>query len=287
MPDHADMPAEQAVTTDLGAAGDPGAAGDGAMCADVAVMRDLHQVIHAHVLFQHGVFQCAAVDAGVGADLAVVADHHAAQLRDLDPVTGIHRQAEAVGTDHRTGMDAHALAQTHPGDQGDAGEQLAAVIDHAVLADDAAGADHAAIAHAAARTDADERADVCVWRNLCAGVDHRGRVDPRFAHRRHIEQGRDLGERCIGILGHQRGAACIRRIVGAQDHHGRLALAQLWPVARIGQEAQLPGAGMRQGGDATDFDGAIADDGQPKLFGNCTGGQAHQGEPLVNVGAPL
>ena len=49
---------------------------------------------------------------GVRADLHVVADAHAADLRHLDPASAIGREAEAVGTDHRTRMHNAALARS-------------------------------------------------------------------------------------------------------------------------------------------------------------------------------
>jgi hypothetical protein len=52
----------------------------------------------------HGVIQCTAVDAGVGADLHIVADAHAPQLLDLDPAPAVGK-AEAVGTDDHTGCN--------------------------------------------------------------------------------------------------------------------------------------------------------------------------------------
>ena len=63
--------------------------------------------------------QRAAVDAGVGADLDVVADAHRAELLDLLPAALVGREAEAVGTDDRAAMqdaaraDAAALADHH------------------------------------------------------------------------------------------------------------------------------------------------------------------------------
>lgn len=195
---------------------------------------------------------------------------------------GIHGQAEAIGADHRTRVDAHALAQPHAGDQGDAGKQLAAGVHHAVLANDAAGTDHAAIAHATTRADADERTDMRGGRDLGGRVDHRRGMDARFAHRCQIEQRGDLGERGIRVLGDQRGAFGGLGIVGTQHHDSGLGVGQLRTIAWVGQEAQLACTCMGQGGDAADFGGAVTDDGQPELFGNRTGGQSHQGKPRVN-----
>ena len=50
------------------------------------VVGDLHEVVELHAVLDHGVVDRAAVDRGVRADLHVVADHDAADLRDLDPV---------------------------------------------------------------------------------------------------------------------------------------------------------------------------------------------------------
>ena len=51
------------------------AAGHGGVRADAHVVADLDLVVEAYVLLEHGVVERAAVDGGVGADLAVVADH--------------------------------------------------------------------------------------------------------------------------------------------------------------------------------------------------------------------
>ncbi len=270
--DNADVAAEQAIAADLGAAGDAGATGDGRMRTDLHVVRDLHQVVQAYVFVQHGVFQRATVDAGVGADFAIVADAHAAELRHLDPLAGVHRQAKAVGAEHGTGMHAHALAQPDPGDQGDPGDQLTAGIQAAVLADHAAGADDAVLADHAARTDRDERTDVRAGRNLGTGVDHRAGVDARRTGRRDVEQRGDLGEGGVRVLGDERGAGSGLGVFGTQHHQRGLAVGQLGAVARVGKEGQLARTGMGEGGHAMDGGGGVAMDLQAELLGELLGG---------------
>ena len=71
---HAGAAADQAVAADARAAGDGRAAGHRGVRADVHVVADLDLVVQAHVFLEHGVVERAAVDGGVGADLAVVAD---------------------------------------------------------------------------------------------------------------------------------------------------------------------------------------------------------------------
>src|SRR5690606_38830522 len=76
--DHARAAADLAVAADPGAAGHRRAARHRGVGADADVVAHLDLVVQAHVLLEHGVVERAAVDGGVGADLAVVADHHAA-----------------------------------------------------------------------------------------------------------------------------------------------------------------------------------------------------------------
>ena len=57
-----------------------------AVCAPIVhVVADLDLVVELHAVLDHRVVQRAAVDGGVGADLDVVADDHAADLRNLAP----------------------------------------------------------------------------------------------------------------------------------------------------------------------------------------------------------
>ena len=123
------------------------------------VVADLDLVVEADVFFQHRVLDRAAVDRGVRADFAIVADHHAAELRHLEPASALHRQAEAIGPEYRTRVDQHALAQPDAPDQRDIGAEFAPFAHDAILADGAARTDGGTGGHAGARTDADERAD--------------------------------------------------------------------------------------------------------------------------------
>ncbi|KAG0751475.1 hypothetical protein G6F24_014288 [Rhizopus arrhizus] len=214
-------------------------------------------VVQAHVVVQHGVFQRTAVDAGIGADLAIVADAHAAQLRHLDPLAGVHCQAEAIGAEHGARMHAHALAEPDPGDQGDPRDQLAAAVEAAVFADHAAGADDAVLADHAARADGDERADMGAGCNLGGGVDDGAGVDAWRPCRRDVEQRGDLGEGRVRVLGPQRGARGGLGVVGPPRPQRGLAIGQLGAVARIGEERQLARTGMGEGGHAMDGGGGV------------------------------
>src|SRR5581483_10604785 len=98
--DHAG-PAHRAVPPDARAARDADAARHSGVRADAHVVPDLDLVVQLHAVLDDRVFERAAVDGRVGADLDVVADHDGAHLRDLGPALAVARHAEAVGADHR------------------------------------------------------------------------------------------------------------------------------------------------------------------------------------------
>src|SRR5690606_10003109 len=100
------------------------------------------------VVADHGVFEGTAVDGGVGADLDVVADDDAADLRDLDPTAvALAREAEAVRADHRASMHDAAPPQRTAVVDRDVGVEHRSVAQHHPVTDVAAGADHDALAH--------------------------------------------------------------------------------------------------------------------------------------------
>src|SRR5450759_4093356 len=103
--------ADHAVPSYARAAGDSGAAGDRSVRADAHVVPDLDQIVQLDPVFDHSVIQRAPVDASIGADFDVVADHHPAYLRDLAPGVIVLRNAEAVGANHRAGVHQRAMAQ--------------------------------------------------------------------------------------------------------------------------------------------------------------------------------
>ena len=74
------------------------------------VVRDLDEVIDLRPLADHRVAARAAVDRGVGADLDVVLDDDAADLRHLQVALRAHGEAEAVLADAHAGMEDDAVA---------------------------------------------------------------------------------------------------------------------------------------------------------------------------------
>ncbi len=98
------------------------------VCAPMRdVVPDLDLVVELDAVADHGVLDRAAIDGRVGADLDVIADAHAADLRDLEPAALFAREPEAVGADHAARMQHAARADAHPRPQRHPGHELGIV----------------------------------------------------------------------------------------------------------------------------------------------------------------
>ena len=76
--------------------------------ADAAVMADLHLVVQLDAVTDDRVFDRAAVDRGVRADLDVAAEANAAEMRHLHVAVAVGREAEALGADDRARLERAA-----------------------------------------------------------------------------------------------------------------------------------------------------------------------------------
>ena len=218
------------------------------MRADADVVADLDLVVEADVLFEDGVLERAAIDGGVGADLAVVADHHATELRHLQPAPAIHRQAETIGAKHRARMHAHAPAEADARHQGDAGDQFAAFADVAIVADHATRADHRAGADLAAGADR-RRAGRCEADGSTEASAATPRSDGCLAacDERGSNSAAIFANVAYGIRGDQ-GSACEPFGVFLAHHHDTgVRRRKLAAIFRIGEEGQLLRPGARTG----------------------------------------
>ena len=189
--------------------------------------------------------QRAAVDAGVGADLDVVADAHRAQLLDLLPAALGGREAEAVGADDRAAVqdaaraDAAALADHHlrrqPRVLADHGMRADVAVrpDHHAAADDRAGARHAPAhrcwpAHAPAPRARPRRSG---W--TPGGAGWRALRAPTTGS---AARSTGRGRRVTMALGR---APRASRSAGRDDHAAGGRRLQLRAVARVGRESDV------------------------------------------------
>ena len=137
-----------------------------AAASDDDVVPNLHQIVHLCAIADARIAPRAAVDARVGAQLDVVAKHHAPLLRLLGQLSccWVDREAEAVRANLHAVVQRAARAHSCVRD-GDAVAHLRALAEHD------ARPNHAARAHAAASS------DTCAGKHDRAGLYDGARIN--------------------------------------------------------------------------------------------------------------
>src|ERR1700751_1848534 len=151
----ADHPTDHAALANADAAGDPGARGDPRVRTDAHVVADHDEIVELHAILDDRVIDGTTIDSGVGTDLDIRADAHAAHLRHLEPAALLRRKTEAVGADHRSRLQHAARSDLHPSTERDARHEPPIRGEADILTEMAVRPDEAA--RADARTLADGR----------------------------------------------------------------------------------------------------------------------------------
>src|SRR5581483_1641137 len=90
------LSSKQAPFSDFRRARDPDLRAHPGELPDLAVMADVHLVIELHAAMQDCRPKHRAVHGGFRADLDVILENHAADLRDLDQAAAVFHETEAV-----------------------------------------------------------------------------------------------------------------------------------------------------------------------------------------------
>jgi UDP-N-acetylglucosamine acyltransferase len=194
------LPADDRVVLDNYSSREARLRGDDDVPADAAVVRDVNHVVELDAVSDLCNSQRRAVDARVRADLDIIADSDAPDLRELLVVVARERKTEPVRADDASRVQHGAAADR------DVVIDCDARMQHAILAQRDAAAyraprpDAAARADTRASADGNERPDFGSVRDCCAGIDNRrwvyagsdgfGRVEARDGAR---ERGSRLG----------------------------------------------------------------------------------------------
>src|SRR6185369_2034118 len=99
-------------------------------------MTNLDQVVDLRAAFDASFAGRGAIDSRVRANLDVVFDHHATDLRNLEPVfVFVLRESETVAADHYIVMNDHALADDGIRADGHAGMDFTVIVNSDVFID--------------------------------------------------------------------------------------------------------------------------------------------------------
>ena len=132
------------------------------MRTDYAIMRNLHQIINFDIVLDHGIGQRTPINRGIRADFHVIANHHAANLRNFLPAIARRGKAKAIRANHRTGMNHTTLAN------------FTTLINRDVRINSCPRT------NAYLRTDAHSRFNHHAIANLCIGFNHNIRANPHI-----------------------------------------------------------------------------------------------------------
>ena len=96
---------------------EPGLGGDNNIFSDLAVVANVYQIVDFRASSDAGFVQRSAIDSGIGADLDIIFDFQAADLRKLFVAASrlVAHIAKAVAAEHGTGVNNYAVSKTHAG----------------------------------------------------------------------------------------------------------------------------------------------------------------------------
>ena len=75
------------------------------MFTNVDVVTNLNEIVQLHTIFNDGVLQSTAINAGIGTDLNITPNADSTQLFNFDPCTLVHRKAKAIGANDHTSVN--------------------------------------------------------------------------------------------------------------------------------------------------------------------------------------
>ena len=231
--------------------------------AQDAVFADDHVVGHLHEIINLGAFtdnraaETSAIDRAVRADLDIVTNFNDANLGHL-LMTTLHKLvAKAIGPNHHTGVQAHAVRQTALSSQHYPGHQPAIFSNAGIAAHKiprlqmAVGTDYRSRLNHAQGTDRRRRVHFCTVVNHSTGMHTGNRLGPQLL----LNSRANHPQRHGGVFTQQiqltrpRLAVVIRR--QKQDRSARLS--DSLTILGIAQKTQIAGLRFFERSDAGDF----------------------------------
>jgi hypothetical protein len=107
---------------------------DCGMVTNMNIVRDLNLIIELYVITDHGIFQRTAINRRIGPDLYIVANPHAADLRNFYPLAILLCKPETVPANDRPALNDRSRTQTTARADRDVRMQKAIVTDRYIIA---------------------------------------------------------------------------------------------------------------------------------------------------------
>ena len=207
----------------------------------------LNEIIDLRVRAYAGAADGGPINGGVGADLHVVADLHDPGLRHLEAPWTVARVAEAIAADDHARVKNDAVADPATLRHRHVGMQHATTAEPRSRSNGHARHEHGPLSDPGVLSHVAVRIEACVRLNDGGWIDGGQGADARRVYGRGIEQRVDLRESPVGIIDAKKVQRGVRAQVVGHDDRAGLAGGQMGPVARVGQESDVPRAGVLDG----------------------------------------
>ena len=212
------------------------------MRSDAHVVADLNLIVELDAFLDNRILERAPIDGRVRADLDIITDAHATDLRNLDPAAVIFCDSETIGADHGPGVNNRAVADR------------AARIHHHARVKAAIVANRRPLSDHASRSDRNTLAQPHTGSNVRLRVNSRGLGGQR------VEKLRDSCEVGVGIVCHDARQPGGALVPGSQDYRRGARGSKLRLQFAAGKKRNLAGSRVLQGGDLLDQNLSIAGD---------------------------
>src|SRR5581483_11966975 len=143
------LPAQHDILFNGNTSGKAGLSGNHDIFSDITVVSDVHQVVDLRSSSDASCIQRSTVDSRVRANLDVVFDFEASNLRKLLSTSSLFIDyiAEAIAAQHCPCMDNHPIPNSHVSVDGHIGIDVAVASESYICSDYGTGADAGILAH--------------------------------------------------------------------------------------------------------------------------------------------
>lgn len=186
----------------------------------------------------------------IGADLHIMADYHAAQLRHFQVTIRAGREAKTILSDLDARVNNHSIVYETTHKRNRRSYSTIRTKDNP-LADHCIGADVTARAEADASADNGAMVDPAIGGDSGGFVDDRGTRNAGLRRRSRIKQRRDARVGAVGVFGDQQDSSwrvLITQVRGRQDNAGA-GLLKIAKILTVVDEADVRCCRLSQGRD--------------------------------------
>src|SRR3954451_4185935 len=222
---HANMSGQNCIVAYARAAGNADAGHDQAPLADLHVMAYLDQIVELGTASDDRIVNAPAVDTGIGANLHILLQHAAAEVRYAIVPGAVGQVSKSDPTNDRSGLEHPPMTEPGPGIADDAGTKHSIIAHHYAVAEGDMLRQSGAGSNLNISPDHNVGTNGHGWAESGSGAEPGGGVDTRALGARRKQGTHDADQRFVGV--------------GDDNSSGRAT----WAGGQLFRDENGPGAG--------------------------------------------